>query len=98
MSGKYPNSGTLNKNDRKETEKHADYRGQCEIDGVGYWIDAWIKPSKDGGKFMSLSFKSKEARAPQPVADDARTEARFREAVKQTFAIDDDVPFAPEFR
>lgn len=98
MSGKYPNSGTLNKNDRKEKDTHADYRGQCEIDGVGYWIDAWLKPSKDGGKFMSLSFKAKQERAPQPHADTAETVERFKSSVKGAFQIGDDIPFMREDR
>jgi len=53
--------GVLFKNDRKESEKHADYRGQCEIQGVEMWVSAWVRTStKDGRKFMSLSFEPKE--------------------------------------
>lgn len=53
--------GALFKNEDKQSEKHADYRGQCEIDGKQFWLDAWIKTSKAGKKFMSLSFKPKMA-------------------------------------
>ena len=98
MSGEYPNSGTLNKNDRKEKDTHADYRGQCEIDGVGYWIDAWIKPSKDGGKFMSLSFKPKQERVGKAVEDTAKTVERFKDTVKQSFGLNDEIPFMREDR
>ncbi len=52
--------GVLFKNEDKQSDKHADYRGQCEIDGKQCWVDAWIKtPKKGGNKFMSLSFKFK---------------------------------------
>lgn len=52
--------GVLFKNKDKETDKHPDYKGQCEIDGKPCWVDAWIKtPKKGGDKFMSLSFKYK---------------------------------------
>lgn len=56
---KYPNSGTLGRNKRKTQDNHPEYSGQAEIDGVQYWISAWIKEGNDG-KFFSLSFKPKE--------------------------------------
>lgn len=62
MSGdrKYDNSGTLFKNDRKEQPNHADYKGSAMIDGVEYWMNAWIKEGKESGKkFMSFSFQPK---------------------------------------
>jgi hypothetical protein len=58
--------GVLFKNDKKETEKHPDYKGSCEIGGAEYWIAAWIKEGKNG-KFMSLSFSLKEdSKKPEP--------------------------------
>lgn len=64
MSREYDNNmrGVLFKNKDKQSDKHADYRGNCEIDGKQCWVDAWIKTPKAGGdKFMSLSFKFKTA-------------------------------------
>jgi hypothetical protein len=60
------NSGMLARSDRKTLPTHPDYSGQCEIDGKQYWLSAWIKEGKAGGKlagkkFFSLSFKPKEA-------------------------------------
>lgn len=52
-------SGVLFKNDKKETEKHPDYKGNCEVDGVEYWLSAWIKTGKKG-KFMSLAFTPRD--------------------------------------
>jgi len=51
--------GALFRNDKKESDDHPDYRGSCEINGTEYWISAWLKVSKAGAKFMSLSFKDK---------------------------------------
>jgi hypothetical protein len=51
--------GVLFKNDRKEKDTHPDYKGSAEIEGVEYWLSAWIKTSTKG-KFMSLSFKAKD--------------------------------------
>lgn len=53
------NRGVLFKNDRKDQDKHPDYTGTLNVDGVEYWLSAWIK-SGQKGKFMSLSVKPKE--------------------------------------
>lgn len=66
------NSGALFKNDDKD-EAHpnwADYQGSINVEGVDYWISAWLKKSKKGQPFMSLSVRSKDSqRAPRPKND-----------------------------
>lgn len=57
------NRGSLFKNDRKDDAKFPDYKGSLNVDGVEYWLSAWLKLSKDGQKFMSLSIKNKNADA-----------------------------------
>jgi uncharacterized protein (DUF736 family) len=65
------NRGSLFKNDRKDDAKFPDYKGSINVDGTDYWLSAWIKISKDGNKFMSLSVKNKNADAPKkPVKTD----------------------------
>lgn len=49
------NRGVLFRNDKKESDKHPDYKGRIDIDGTEYWLSAWIKKSKDGETYMSLS-------------------------------------------
>lgn len=53
-------SGVLFKNDKRQTDKHPNYRGSCEINNEQYWMSAWLKKDKNGNTFMSLSFQSKE--------------------------------------
>lgn len=85
------NRGKLFKNERKEKDTHADYRGSINVDGVEYWLDAWIKTSgpnsqSPGTKFMSLSVKPKDAPAkPTKVVKNARDASPE--------VVDDDVPF-----
>lgn len=57
--------GVLFKNkDKREGKKDADYRGNATVNGVAYWLDAWINEPKNGGdKFMAIKFKAKEAQA-----------------------------------
>tara|TARA_Y100000310_G_C20588026_1_gene766473 strand:+ start:770 stop:1030 length:261 start_codon:yes stop_codon:yes gene_type:complete len=49
------NSGALFKEEKK-TEKHPDYKGSCLVNGEQMYIAAWINESKNGKKYMSLSF------------------------------------------
>ena len=55
------NTGSLWRNDRKEDDKHADYKGSIMIDGVEYWQSAWINTSKDGKKYFGQTFQRKNA-------------------------------------
>ena len=79
------NRGVLFKNDTKADEKHPDIKGQCEINGVQYWIDGWARTRKsDGGKFYSMKFKPKDAK---PAAKPAsKPSAGFDD-------LDSEVPF-----
>ena len=54
------NRGVLLKNDRKDGESSPDYKGTINVDGVEHWLNGWIKESKKGDKFMSLSRRPKE--------------------------------------
>lgn len=60
------NSGALFKNDDKATDKHPDYRGNINVDGTDYWLSAWLKTSKSGSKFMSLSVQPKDKKSSKP--------------------------------
>lgn len=76
------NSGILGRNERKTEPTHADHTGSINVDGVPYWIDAYVRTRTDGsGKFFSLRVRRKDGAA-KPGAKPA-----------QTAEIDDDVPF-----
>lgn len=48
------NRGVLFKNDRKESDKHPDYKGSINFGGMDYDLAAWINKSKAGQAYMSL--------------------------------------------
>lgn len=54
------NTGSLFKNDKRESDTHPQARGSALIDGVEWWVDAWTNTTKDGKKYQSLKFKRKE--------------------------------------
>ena len=58
------NTGALFKNKKKEKDTHPDMTGSINIEGVDYWVSGWTKTSKSDERFVSLSFKRKDADAP----------------------------------
>lgn len=65
------NRGALFKNDKATTEKHPGYTGKINVDGVDYYLSAWLKDGSKG-KFFSLSVKpveEKPAAKPKSVMD-----------------------------
>lgn len=56
------NRGALFKADKQGNETRPDYSGNLNVDGKELFIDAWIKTSKAGQKYMSLSVKPKGER------------------------------------
>lgn len=81
-----PDSGSLFRNDKKESDKHPDYKGDALIDGKEFWVSAWINEGKNG-KYMSLKYAEKQAAHDQGIAQ-AKTAIADDPAV-----IDDDIPF-----
>lgn len=71
-------SGSLFKNDKKESENHPDYKGNALIDGIEYWVSSWVNTSKDGKKYMSLKFNAKD-------------ESKVSKQIKEEMS--DDIPF-----
>jgi uncharacterized protein (DUF736 family) len=79
------NRGALFKNERKEKDAQPDYTGSLNVDGVDFFLDAWLKTADSGRKFMSVSVKRKEKQSAAPAQRSAPP--------KQAPAFDDDVPF-----
>ena len=79
------NTGTLSRNERKTDDKHADFTGSVNVEGVEYFLDAYVRERKDGsGKFFSLRLKRKDK---QPQANGGADGAR------KPASVDDGVPF-----
>jgi hypothetical protein len=79
-------TGVLYKNDNKKTEKQPDYKGECEVDGVKYWIAGWAKISKAGNRVMSLKFTDKN--------DTSKKAMAASKSTKPVEGFSDDIPFS----
>jgi len=53
------NRGVLFQNYKKESDKHPDYKGELNVDGVEFQIAGWKKTSKNGNTFLSISINKK---------------------------------------
>ena len=83
------NRGALFSNAGKTDDKHADYRGEINVNGTEFWVNGWLKTSKRGTRFISLSIKPKQ----QAAAAKSKSSPQGNTA---EFA--DEIPFAPEWR
>ncbi len=79
------NRGVLFKNDRKDSDRHPDYRGSIDVGGTEFWLSAWIKEGQKG-KFMSLSVQPKEQQSRPAPVESGQSGGGFSDA-------DHDIPF-----
>jgi hypothetical protein len=56
------NKGALFRNDDKNPndDRGRDYNGTLNVEGTEYWISGWVRTSKNGKKYLSLSVKPKQ--------------------------------------
>lgn len=79
------NTGALFKAEKK-SEKHPDYSGKINIDGTDHYLSAWIKESRAGNKFMSLSLG-------KAVGSNQQQRQQQKPQESKTDFYNDDIPF-----
>lgn len=86
--------GVLFRNDEKKSDRHPDYSGSLNVGGVEFFLDAWIKESQSGRKFMSLSVKAKQ-KQPEQRQDAPKTHGQMRSERRRSVddMDSDEIPF-----
>jgi hypothetical protein len=91
------NRGSCWPNKKKRPDKKdPDFTGSINVDGHDYWFDAWRKSpdAKENAPSLSFRVRRKDGK-PQAAAQEAVAPAS-RASMKD--ALDDEIPFAAEFR
>jgi len=78
------NSGAIFKNDKKESDKHPDYKGSINADGKDFWASVWINESKAGQKYFSIKLTAKDGQT---------TQAQNNYSAPNTLDDSEDIPF-----
>lgn len=56
--------GSLSRNKKKEKATQPSHRGSCTIEGVPYWISAFVNTDRESGeKYFKLYFEAKKTEA-----------------------------------
>ena len=82
------NRGSIWGNDKKETEKHPDFTGSLNVEGVEYWVSAWKRKADANPKSPALSFSVKPKEEQAPRQQGGSNNARGGDP-------NDSIPFAP---
>ena len=84
------NRGSIWKNEKKTTEKHPDFTGSLNVDGVEYFVSAWKRRPDQSDKAPALSFSIKAK------DESVNTQRQDKQPNKQDVGFDDiesDIPF-----
>jgi uncharacterized protein (DUF736 family) len=86
------NSGAIFKNDKKAKETHPDYRGKVNVNGTDWELSLWVKESKNGLKYFSVSVS--EPWVPnQNINQNEGREALKNTIIRESGFDNDDLPF-----
>lgn len=90
------NRGSIWKNKKmREGKQDADFTGSLNVNGVEFWVNAWKRKedASPDAPALSFSIRPKEDQGQTPKKADPISSGRSLKA-----DMDDDIPFAAEFR
>jgi hypothetical protein len=104
------NRGSIWKNEKKDPERDdyketlPDFTGELDVDGVKFFVDAWKRKPDAKPKAPALTFKVKRkdqqstGRHSYSPGGQVRREDPISTGRPRNADMNDDIPFAPEFR
>ena len=52
------NSGMIARSENRKTDSHPEFTGSLNVEGVDYWVSAWVNEGKAGGKMEGKKYFS----------------------------------------
>ena len=83
--------GTLHRQDKEGNEQRPDYRGELNVGGKLWKLAGWVKISKNGDKWLSLS--AEEPRPKAALETPVKPQAARQPSSIERIDPDSDVPF-----
>lgn len=86
------NSGIMYRNENRKSDRHPEFTGSINVDGVDYWLSGWVNEGKPGGKlegkkYFSIKINPKEQRG------SASTTGAAHRGSYASDEYSDDIPF-----
>ncbi len=104
MSYDNTNRGQIWRNEKKQDDKHPDFTGSLNIDGVEYWVNAWKRKEGANPRSPALSFSVRRKDDQQHGQSrgqsygDMKGKSKPRGAGPFSDDMNDTIPFALEYR
>lgn len=81
------NSGMLMRNERRQSDNHPEFTGSINVEGVDYWVSAWVNEGKPGSKIEGKKYFSLRVNRKDKAAGTKSPTSHFSDD------YDADVPF-----
>ena len=85
------NSGMMMRNENRENERQPEFKGSLDVDGVQYWISAWVNTGKEGSKIEGKKYFSIKLTAKDDHKESKPQGNKARVGFERD--LDDEIPF-----
>jgi hypothetical protein len=93
----YENKGIIFENKYKTTDRHPDYKGRINFNGVEYDLGAWYGTTRNGDKMLSLKvgevYDPNRNAQPQTTVVSSQPATNGTDFIEKAMEEDDQLPF-----
>lgn len=87
------NSGIMYRNENRKTDKHPEFTGSINVNGVDYWLSGWVNEGKQGGKMEGKKYFSIKINPKEQRSSSQGSAPVTRGSFSSDSYGDDDIPF-----